>query len=154
MDATDRTPTDDQQRRFLDLTREGVRRDVAAAEVGSTATRFRALIRRDAAFRTQYHEARGTGDGTIEAEVADEFYDRMLDRSDPQSARLLMQAAEALLPMFAYKRQRKVEHSGRILHGHVDLDRLSEEQLLALREILQAAAPDDDNVIELPARAG
>lgn len=154
MDATDRQPSATQQRNFLKLTRLGVRRDEAAAEVGSTGTRFRALIRRDPKFRKLYHEAKGTTPGdAIVSEISDEFYDRMFDRDDPQSARLLIQAAEAALPEFAYKRQRKVEHSGAILHGHLDLTKLSDEQLRALEEIYELAAPEDDNVIEMRPRA-
>jgi hypothetical protein len=55
--------------------------------------------------------------------------------------------------------RRRVEHANadgqplRVLHGHVNLERLSDEELDQLEELLVRALPDDDNVVELPQRA-
>ena len=145
--------SDERDNRFLELVAGGMRRDQAAAEVGKTGTQYRARIRRDPAFAARYREAAGHRQDMIEGEVLDEYLDRMFDRSDPQSARLLVKYAEAVLPVFDYVRKKRHEVTGGVLHGHFDLDRLTEDELLALREIVAKAQPDDSNVIDLPVRA-
>lgn len=58
-------PTDEQKAAFLEHVREGMNRQQAAEEVGSTSTRFKFLCGRDPSFNREYEQARIEGRGEL-----------------------------------------------------------------------------------------
>ena len=129
---------------------EGKRRDIAAAAVGSTGTRFRRLYVNNETFARHYDKALQMGALAIEDQIRQEVHNRAMARGDPQSGRLLSKLADALLPEFVKLREHTTRHEGKVVHGHVDLTKLTDERLEQLYEILEDASSDEPNVIQLP----
>jgi hypothetical protein len=93
-------PTKEQEDAFLDLIRAGEVRPVAAREVGSTGSRFKSLIGRDAEFKAKYVEAleqsgrsweedggnlAALEKGQLVAKIFDEYVERALDPEKAQN---------------------------------------------------------------------
>lgn len=104
--------TREQKIRFLDRIAAGERHDVAARQVGSTGTRFRWLERNDPEFNRAYLQATEEAPRGLQDRIRKEIGERMFDRSDPSSARLLVLEAEAHLPEYEHRRTRHLKHSG------------------------------------------
>ena len=95
----DGPPTPEQQDAFLDMIEEGKRRDIAAAAVGSTGTRFRRLYVNNETFARHYDKALQMGALAIEDQIRQEVLDnRAMARGDPQSGRLSVQARGRVVP--------------------------------------------------------
>lgn len=147
----DTRPTEQQRNDFLALIADGVKRDKAAEQVGSTGTRFRRLEKADPLFKAAYDDAVAEQEDALDDKIDAEYHDRAFDRKDPKSAMLLGRLAEARLPVFASLRTRTQVHSGQVvhghLHGHLDLSRFSDQQLDTFEELLQLAG------VEMPPSA-
>jgi len=103
-------PTVEQQQQFLELVAGGERRDHAARIVGTTATRFRRLAKREPEFAARYADAISEYESEFADRLRAELEERAFDRDDKASDRLLLALSEALLPIFEHKRSRKIVH--------------------------------------------
>jgi hypothetical protein len=131
--GTPGTPAHRWQVRFLDALRDtgAVRYACEAAGVGrSTVYRER---QRDETFAVAWSEALDDACDELEAEAR--------RRAREGSDGLLMFLLKAHRPAL-YRDAQRVEHSGRIEHGALDLSRLSSEDLDELERIVARATSD------------
>jgi hypothetical protein len=100
----------DQRNQFLDRLREGKRIDVAAAEVGSTASEMRRMARRDEDFGLQLAAALEERREAHCDRIRKELDERAFDREDRASFHALKLEAEMHLPELEHKRTKTVLH--------------------------------------------
>lgn len=107
-----RVPSREQQVRYIQLRLEGLNHVMAARAVKSTGTRLRMLAQREGEFKNTLAALHLEIEGAEQDRIRHEYEERMYDREDPASARLLERRAMAILPEFAVLRQRQHQHSG------------------------------------------
>lgn len=154
--------TDEQREEFLNLIREGWLRPRAAREVGSTGTKFRGLAKRDPDFKKAYDEAVEIGEPSWRENLREEYRRRAFLNSD----KLLHNLALVTLPEFEPLLSTNLRIGN--MNGeafrlaaaeHLDMSKLSDEEIDELRGILEKAAKEDQQEIEegkiaqLPLRA-
>lgn len=103
-------PTVDQREQFLQHVREGMNRQQAAEAVNSTATKFKFLCRRDAAFNRQFEEARVEGRGELSERLERCAVELALGGHWPALKFMLTTYGE----QFAWARSAKVEVGGTV----------------------------------------
>lgn len=101
--------------RYLQLIADGLEPHRAARAIGRTATQMRRLRNPESVnfvegFQERYDEAYKVHEQAHLDKLRNEVRERMYDRSDPASLRLLVMEAEAHLPEYVHKRQSKVVH--------------------------------------------
>lgn len=150
--------TEEQLKEFLDATRKGIGRHLAAEAIGTTGSHMKSLCRpeRDPEFAAAYEEARAEGQ---------EFYRERLQAqarkmaTDPKvpNARILEVELGTHVPGYEHLRRDKMTHDGIVLHEHtlvIDLTKLeglSTEELEQAREALALLRPDADGQGQLRA---
>lgn len=95
---------------FIDLVREGVDKSQAAREAGTTATKMKALKKRDSAFRALYEEAGESYEEALQDRIRCQWHTRAFDKDDPQATKFLEKLIEAHLPEMAYKHAKHITH--------------------------------------------
>lgn len=108
-------PTEDQKAQYLQLISSGTEPVLAAAEVGSTATRFRRLrnpsaYSYDADFTRAYDEAMEERWELHREKLRKTLHGIAFDPEHPQQLRAALAEAEAHLPEYEHKRSRTVRH--------------------------------------------
>lgn len=151
----DEVLTAEQREAYLASVRSGAGLALSAAALGDpdlTATKLRALRRRDPVFRAEVEEAR--------AEAHEVYLDRLRATARLRatgaevSDRMLEVELATHDPAYQHLRRNRMTVDGSVRHvigfDPEALDRLSEEQILALREIVVAMDGDvvDAEIIE------
>lgn len=103
-------PTAEQKAAFLEHVRQGMNRQQAAEEVGSTATRFRNLCGREPLFNREYEQARVEGRGELSERLERCAQELALEGHWPALKFLLTTYGE----QFAWARSAKVEVGGQV----------------------------------------
>jgi hypothetical protein len=105
--------TPEERAKFLELIAQGETTKDAAREAGEdlTGTKFRALTKEhavnyDPEFAQQFKEAQEEGRNNYKDKLRKEARDRVFDRQDPASAKLLPMEMEAHLEEYDHKRIR------------------------------------------------
>lgn len=101
-------PDEIQQARFVDLLRDGIRRDEAARAVGSTSKRMRSLQRRDEAFDMLVQDAEAKGKPEYQQWIRRTLDGIAGNTRHPQQLRAAIVLAEAHLPEFEHKRTTRI----------------------------------------------
>lgn len=102
--------TEEQKERFLEHIREGLNRQQAAERVGTTGTRFKFLISRDAEFRRRYEEAKKEGIGELTERLERCAVELALGGHWPALKFLLVTYGE----QFAWARSARLEVDGKV----------------------------------------
>lgn len=126
---------------YLERVATGVGLDLAAREIGSTATRMRRYAAREPALKAQIAEAMAEGEEHYQERLRATARVLALNTNTPQP-RILEVELATHVPGYEHLRRDRVKHEGHISHGltidldPAKLDALPPERLKALREAL------------------
>lgn len=146
--------TAEQLEAFLERLRDGSSMDLAAREIGSRGRLMQRFADREPAFAELVEEAMAVGRRAYQDRLRDTARARAT-RLDGGSDRLLEVELATHVPGYEHLRRDRVKVGGTVHHEHalvIDptmLGRLTEEQLVSLRQIV--AAMSDDDVIDAAA---
>jgi hypothetical protein len=138
------------QAHFIEHLREGLEKDQAAQQAGTTATKMKALKKRDSAFRRLYEEAFEVylaGDRQV---IRRSIREIAYDPEHPQRMVALRFLAEAHLPEMEYKRTKHVTHDNPLQVQQVPfidpakLDAMPIEKREQLAEMLREVSATGD----------
>ena len=132
-----RKPTREQQLRYLACREEGMSHVHAARAVRTTGRRINSLLRRDPEFRDLYNQLLPDFEEQVQERIRHELMERAFDRSDSDSARILLAMAEARLSEMDYKRTRRIDQRTRHEHGlTIDPRSMTTDELREIRAVL------------------
>lgn len=125
--------TSEQQGQFLELVANGWRVDVAAVEVGHTASRFRSLARNDPEFAEAYKLAKEERNRAHRGKIRSRL-DEIAFGDDKDAFAALRLQAEMYLPELEHKRSKVIRHGneGEAFRIQAVLPTVSQEALDAM----------------------
>lgn len=139
-------PTLEQREEFLRLLSEGQTKKEAGEAVGSTGTRFKFLAKRDPGFRQSYDLAVHEGEMVFTERLRTEYRRRALAGADKLIHNLALIHLEEFAPL-VNKRIEIGNMDGNPFElaakKYFDRDKLSDEELDTLIELLEKAQPSE-----------
>lgn len=130
-----------QRNQFLEHVRDGLNRAEAAAKIGLTGSKMRALCRHDQAFQSLYEQALADGKHGFQDTVRQSWHTRALEGKND---RLLWYLVVSTLPEAAWFRNGTAAADETGEHRH-DLTRLTNEELVQLKQIVAKSQDPADS---------